>query len=470
MASKEWLPPNFYKEYIAEAKLHREKVIENLAFKEGAAAARILDFGSVYLKGNPSRLRKWSDVEEIFRQESFFYYITGCEEPDCHVVLNIATRECHLFIPKREADFGLWNGTPPTPVQAKATYDVEYCHYDDELVNVLSSIDGPVNVMDGEDIKLLGVAADRAESKHLRTAMSEARLIKSAFEIDMMRTAAQISGHAHIAVMKLMKSLKPGVDTEVQAHALFEYECFKKGCHHQAYGSICASGCDAATLHYVRNDKVLSTDPGTFLLIDSGCEFHTYASDITRTYPIGGKFSATEEGTIVYNIVLAAQKAVLAVIKSGINWEDMHRLANRVICEGLQKTGVLKGSVDELIDHFIPALFFPHGQEVHDVGGYPKGTERIDEPGIRYLRMRRKLVAGMVLTVEPGLYFIDDLLEPALKNPETAKYFDVETLERFRRVGGVRIEDDVVITQDGYDSLSCWIPKEIADIEFVMAT
>ncbi|TPX30713.1 hypothetical protein SeMB42_g07875 [Synchytrium endobioticum] len=464
MATKnDWTPNNFYEPYIKEAARHREKVVKEL-LKQGAA-----NEGAIYLVGNRSTWRKWSDVAQDFRQESFFYYVTGCEEPNYHVIIDIPTLETHLIIPRFEADYALWHGKPPTLAQAKEIYGADYCHYDDEMVALLCKVNGMVHVMDGEDVSALEGKAV-VETKHLRWAMSEARVVKSELEIEMMRKAARISGNAHIACMKYVK---PGKASEMQMHALFGYECFRHGCPHQAYSPICAGGCCASVLHYVRNDRDISPQPDSLILMDCGCEFHTYSSDITRTYPIGGKF--TGEAKIVYEIVLQAQKAVLREIKAGVDWEDMHRLANRVICEGLQKCGILKGSTDELIENFVPVVFFPHGlghllgQEVHDVGGYPPGTVPIDEPGIRNLRMRRKLVPGMCVTVEPGVYFNVDMIEPALRDPQVGRFIDRDVLDRFRGVGGVRIEDDLVITEDGYESLSCWIAKEIEDIEAVMA-
>ncbi|KAJ2992327.1 hypothetical protein HDV02_003149 [Globomyces sp. JEL0801] len=180
-----------------------------------------------------------------------------------------------------------------------------------------------------------------------------------------------------------------------------------------------------------------------------------------QQYPLGGVYVGDYK--TVYEIVLDANKTVINALKPGVKWEDMHRLAENVILKGLLKVG---------LGHLI-------GIDVHDCGGYPKGVERIPEPGIKYLRMRRTLVEGMVVTVEPGLYFVDALLDPAisifyyslilLADPKTKQFFNLDVLKRFRRVGGVRIEDDVWITKTGSDVLSKKVPKEIVEIESLMS-
>lgn len=283
-----------------------------------------------------------------------------------------------------------------------------------------------------------------------------------------MRKAAQITGNAHISLMKSVKNLS----SELQLHALFEYECFRFGAQFQAYTPIVAAGKNAATLHYIKNNLEIA-DRNQFLLVDAGCELNCYASDVTRTYPMSGKFTGIHK--TIYEIVLKCQLAVLEKLGPGIEYESLHRLAYREICIGLKNAGILVGSIEEMISNHIPALFFPHGLghflglDVHDVGGYPEGVERIQEPGIRYLRMRRTLEPGMVVTIEPGVYFIDALLDPAVLDPTVNKFLNLEVLKEFRSIGGVRIEDDCVITEQGHENLTGWIPKTIQEIESVMA-
>jgi Xaa-Pro dipeptidase len=187
---------------------------------------------------------------------------------------------------------------------------------------------------------------------------------------------------------------------------------------------------------------------------------------------VNGKF--TPEQKVIYDAVLDANRSVQRAMKPGTLWPDMHRLAERVIAERLRDAGLIRGTVDELMEAHIPALFMPHGLghlmglDVHDVGGYPEGTTRIDEPGIRSLRCGRYLEAGMVITVEPGIYFIDSVLERALADPLASRYLVREKLAHFRNFGGVRIEDDVLVTQNGSENLTK-VPRDTSEMEAVMA-
>lgn len=240
----------------------------------------------------------------------------------------------------------------------------------------------------------------------------------------------------------------------------------------QAYNPIVAFGRNGAVLHYVLNNAPIKQS-SNMLLVDAGCEFSCYASDVTRTYPVNGKY-AKEEG-IVYKIVLDAQEAVLKSLRPGVKWEDMHRLAEKVILDGLIAAGIVYGEYQELINNHISALFFPHGLghllgiDVHDVSGYPAGVERLQEPAIRYLRMRRTLEENMVVTVEPGVYFIDEILDEALSDLKLSKFINSKVLNNFRHIGGVRIEDDVLILKDGIEILTRDIPKDMEEIEKIMS-
>jgi Xaa-Pro dipeptidase len=187
---------------------------------------------------------------------------------------------------------------------------------------------------------------------------------------------------------------------------------------------------------------------------------------------VNGRFTADQR--TVYEAVLAANRAVQSAMKPGVAWPDMHRLAERTIATHLLAAGVLRGSVDAIMAAFVPNLFMPHGLghlmglDVHDPGGYPEGVARSEEPGLRSLRCGRRLEAGMVITVEPGLYFIDAVLGPALDDPRYAPFLVPEVLARFRGLGGVRIEDDVLVTATGADNLTR-VPRSVDEIEGVMA-
>jgi Xaa-Pro dipeptidase len=280
-----------------------------------------------------------------------------------------------------------------------------------------------------------------------------------------------VSSAAHVAVMQ---KCRPGL-MEYQLEAHFLHEIYSRGgCRFTAYTCICGCGPHSSVLHYghqgAPNDGPLGD--GDLFLNDSGAEYHGYASDITCTYPVNGRFTDDQRG--IYEAVLAANRAVQDAMKPGVSWPDMHRLTQKVIAEHLLAMGLLRGSLDELLARHVPALFMPHGLghlmglDVHDVGGYPEGVTRVDEPGLRSLRCGRALEAGMVITVEPGVYFIEAVLEPALGDAKLAHLLNVDAIARFRGFGGVRIEDDVVVTRTGAENLTD-VPRDVKEIEGVMA-
>ncbi|KAJ2992328.1 hypothetical protein HDV02_003150 [Globomyces sp. JEL0801] len=430
---------------ITLAKLNRSKTLVELA------KLKVKD-GVIYLKSNSNSNRKYTDTELPFRQESFYFYLTLSNLPDCHLTIDVQTQKSTLFIPKYPADHALWHGVPITPEKAKALLGVNECLTVDHLKNHLSKY-GTIHVIDKSEL-----ANPLTNDSHLISALTEARVIKSECEINLMRKAADISSDAHIALMKIVA---PGKSTELILCNAFKYHCSLQNAHQQAYLPIVGAGTNPAVLHHYSNDEPIPNNPEALVLVDAGCEVECYASDITRTYPLGGVYVGDYK--TVYEIVLDANKTVINALKPGVKWEDMHRLAENVILKGLLKVG---------LGHLI-------GIDVHDCGGYPKGVERIPEPGIKYLRMRRTLVEGMVVTVEPGLYFVDALLDPAisifyyslilLADPKTKQFFNLDVLKRFRRVGGVRIEDDVWITKTGSEVLSKKVPKEIVEIESLMS-
>ncbi|GJJ77704.1 Xaa-Pro dipeptidase [Entomortierella parvispora] len=441
------------------AKHHWSKVAKNLGLTEGL----------VYLKGDVLKERHDTDVELTFRQESNFYYLTGFAEHDAHVLFDLKTQKMTLLPYKLPEDHIVWMGMPPTEAELHTKYEADEIRFSTQLnaaiqesgastLYVLREEDAP------KDIKLT------INAEVLKDAIVTARMYKSAYEIEAMRKINHISSNAHVALMKAAKK----ASSEVELDALFRYETARFGARAQAYEPIVGVGANAATLHYGRNSSSFNGNHDQLCLVDAGAEQGCYASDITRTFPLNGKYAG--DAKTVYEIVLAMQKAVIAALKPGVQWEDMHRLAGKIAVEGLQKAGVLKAeySIEELLSKHIDGYFFPHGLghmiglDVHDVGGYPKGVERIQAPGLQYLRMRRTLEAGFVVTVEPGVYFVEFILNGAKNDAEIAKYINWEVTERFAKVGGVRIEDCIVITETGIDNLTI-APKEIAEIEAIMA-
>lgn len=284
------------------------------------------------------------------------------------------------------------------------------------------------------------------------------RVLKTKLELDVLRYVAEASSEAH---RKVMRFAKPG-KYEYQCEAQFYSHCYDlKGCRHVSYTCICGSGTNGAILHYghagAPNDK--SIKDGDMCLFDMGANYFGYAADITCSFPANGKFTANQK--LIYGAVLKACKAVHNAAKPGVSWVDMHRLSSRVILEELKAGGILKGEVDDMMKVYLGYYFQPHGLghllglDVHDVGGYlPGQPERPSELGPNRLRFARILQEGMFVTIEPGCYFIDMLLDKILADPELSKFVIPNVLERFRKFGGVRIEDDVYIGANGVEDFT----------------
>ncbi|XP_076387318.1 xaa-Pro dipeptidase isoform X2 [Megachile rotundata] len=298
------------------------------------------------------------------------------------------------------------------------------------------------------------------------------RVIKSPQEIKVLEYVIKISSDAHKSVMHM---IKPGL-AEFQMEAAFMHYVYSNGgCRHVSYTCICGSGHNASILHYghagAPNNKIIKD--GDMCLFDMGGNYCGYAADITCSFPANGKF--TDDQKMIYNAVLAARDAVMNTAKPNVAWTDMHLLANKTMLVSLKSGGLLVGDVDDMMKAGLNEVFQPHGLghlmglDVHDVGGYLPGyPERSTAPGLRKLRTGRILQPGMVLTIEPGCYFIDSLLDAALKNSNQSKFIVTEVLKRFRGWGGVRIEDDVLITETGVRNLTD-VPRTVEEIEKWMA-
>uniref|UniRef100_A0A7S1I9H1 Peptidase M24 domain-containing protein n=1 Tax=Eutreptiella gymnastica TaxID=73025 RepID=A0A7S1I9H1_9EUGL len=271
-----------------------------------------------------------------------------------------------------------------------------------------------------------------------------------------------------------MRHIKQGM-TEMHLEAMFKaWTAYHAGCRHMSYTCICGSGTNGAILHYGHagrpNDRIL--EHGDMVVLDMGAEYAGYATDLTRSYPVSGKF--TEDQVAIFNAVREAQEAVFASMKPGACWVELHRLSERVILSHLLKIGVVhNGTVEEMMAVNLGSVFMPHGLghlvglHVHDVGGYPDGTERPVDPGPCWLRSARPLKAGMVITVEPGCYFIQGWLDIALGNPSHAQYLNLSVLERFKDFGGVRLEDDVLVVATGIENFTV-LPSTVEEIEAVV--
>ena len=399
------------------------------------------------------------DTEYPFRQDSDFLYLTGFQEPDAVLVLVPGRRhgQCVLFCRDRDPARELWDGYRAGPEGAVERYGADDAFPIGDIDDILPGlIEGRERVYysmgrsRGFDARLMGWvnsirereasgAVPPGEFTDLDHMLHELRLVKSAGELRVMRHAAQVTAQAHCAAMR---ACRPGL-YEYQLEAELAYAWARGGARFPAYPAIVGGGANGCILHYVENSERLRD--GDLVLIDAGCEYHGYAADVTRTFPVNGRFSPAQRA--LYEVVQAAHAAGVAASRAGNHWNQPHDATLRVITEGLVDLGLLRGRVPKLIKDGAYRDFYMHraghwlGLDVHDVGDYRVGGEwRLLEP-------------GMVMTMEPGIYVAPD-------NTRVAK--------KWRGIG-IRIEDDVAITADGPEILSAAVPVAPDDIEALMA-
>jgi len=294
----------------------------------------------------------------------------------------------------------------------------------------------------------------------LKPAIEVSRVVKDEFEVAMIRKANEVSALAHHAVIRRAKK----ASNERELEAAFLEKCVSHGAHEMAYHPILASGRAAATLHYVANDAPLAGKQN--VLIDAAGEWDNYAADITRTFPLSGKFS--KESRDIYDIVLKMQKECIAALNEGVVWDNIHILAHQIAIDGLLSLGVLKGDKHAILEARTSAAFFPHGlghylgMDTHDTGGNANYED--EDKLFRYLRVRGKVPAGSVITVEPGVYFCEFIIRPYLEDPKHNQYIDSAVLDKYWDVGGVRIEDDILVTETGSENLTTAV-KEPGELE-----
>jgi len=414
--------------------------------------------GNIALIGSASTRTRNRDVDYPFRQDSDFYYLTGFNEPEALAVFIPGREQGEYLLFCREFDEkkALWEGAHAGLEGATKHFEADDAFPIDDLNDILpgllenkTKVFYPMGRDSDLDHSLLEwIKHIRSQSRNgavapgelvsLEHILHEMRLFKSTAELKLMRRAAEVSAAAHA---NAMQKCKPGL-YEYQVEAELLYHFAQNGLRAVAYPSIVASGKNACVLHYTENtDKIKS---GDLLLIDAGAECDHYAADITRTFPISGRF--TEPQKQLYQLVLDAQTAALEQIKPGVPWNLAHEASVEVLTKGLVALGLLKGKVSKLIKDEKYKQFYMHrighwlGMDVHDVGDYKINQEwRLLEP-------------GMVLTVEPGLYI------PV----------DCKTVDAKWRGIGIRIEDDVLVTAQGHEVLTGGVPKTIADIEALM--
>jgi len=415
------------------------------------AAVAILPSAPIAVRSN--------DVEFIYRQDNDFYYLTGFAEPESVALLAPGHKdgEFVMFVRPRDRERETWTGRRAGVEGAMLEYGADKAYTLDEFDRVLARyLEGVERVyyplghnerINARVLELMrGAQAMRPRTGSGPIAMldpreliHEARLKKRPEELDAMRRAAAISREAHIEAMRRAR----GGMMEWEIEAVVDYAFRSRGASGPSYPSIIASGPNAATLHYIHNDRRMAA--GELLLIDAGCEYDFYASDVTRTFPVGARFSEAQRA--LYSVVLEAQRRGIEAVRPGVRFDDVHEAALRVLVEGMIDLGLIKGPLDDALATSAYRRYYMHrtshwlGMDVHDVGLYRMGgSSRVLEP-------------SMVLTVEPGIYIAAD---------------DDNAPQALRGVG-VRIEDDVLVTADGHEVLTATIPKTIEEVEALTA-
>ena len=417
---------------------------ENLTKRPEAEGAAFL-FGAApeYLRNN--------DVHHAYRQDSTFYYFSGFDEPESYLL--ILPKKTVMFVRKRDALKEMWEGERYGIEGALSVFGVDEAYaYDEfeakmpELLKGIESLYYRANVIETEDRKVFSIleALRRSYGRSGRGLLSikdpsdlvgELRLRKSSEEIEFMRKACLYTANAHKAAMI---ETRPGMN-EFQVEAMIDYSFRKQGCQRLGYGSIVAGGKNATCLHYRANNEALRD--GDLLLIDAGGEFNYYTSDITRTFPIGKTFSKAQAK--IYDLVLKAQVSCIGLAKPGTTLVQIHQNASEILTDGMLQLGFLKGSRDALIKSSEFRKYYPHGtghwlgMDVHDAGLYLTNGEP------------RRLEKGMMFTIEPGFY-----VQPN----------DKEAPAEFRDIG-IRIEDDILITDTGCEVMTAGVPKNRDEIE-----
>jgi len=457
---------------------HREKLLRVLQEKLSDHSAC-----TVLLQGGNEISVYDTDTVWDFKQESNFQWLFGVREPGCFGTLDISTGAAYLFVPRLPEEYEAWMGPRRTLEWFRTMYEVDDAFFVDELADVLqdrlhadkllvyhglnrdSGLQLQEPIFNGvEQFQLI-------KDSMLWDALAECRVLKDDDELSVLQFVNDVSSDAHVAVMK---GVRPGTP-EYISEAEFKHYAFLRGCARVGYHCICPSGSRCAILHYghAAFPNAAEVREGEMKLHDMGAEYHCYTSDITCTFPVDGHF--TDAQRIVYEAVWEATLAVERAVQPGVSYRDMHLLAERVLLEQMTVAGLFQGSIEEMQELHIMSHFMPHGLghclglDVHDVGGYPPGENRHQDKRVQQnLRCGRELMEGMVITVEPGFYFVDYLLKSALSDASKAQYIVPSRLAELQSVGGVRIEDDVFVTSDGCRVLTR-VPRTVSEIEAVMA-
>ena len=419
--------------------------------------ASAIKFGIAVIPTAAERIRN-KDAHFPYRFDSYFHYLTGFNEPESVVVvIGGKPSRSILFCRAKHEEREIWDGFRYGPEEAKTQFNFDDTFAIDEIDKILpqlienkDAIFTPIGIESNWDNKMMGwLNKTRSRAREgitapaslidVREILDEMRLIKDPDELNIMRRAAKISAEAHVNAMLATKPEK--YEYEIEAELLYHFK--KNGSQFPAYTSIVAGGKNACVLHYIENNAVLND--GDLLLIDAGCELDGYASDITRTFPVSGKFSGPQR--MIYELVLDAQQAAMEATSRGNSWQAPHDAATKVLAQGFIDLKLCHGSLDKVLENREYSRYYMHrtghwlGRDVHDVGNY-----KDDEQW-------RSLEPGMVLTIEPGCY-----IRSAPDIPE--QFWNI----------GIRIEDDAIVNQDsGCEIITSGVPKTINDIESLMS-
>jgi Xaa-Pro aminopeptidase len=421
------------------------EVVLQLERRRSAAVAawRLTDQVVAIGAGDPIPVPGRGDVTYRFRAHSDYYYLTDRDTPGGVLAFDPNDGWIHFHRPV-DVNVAVWLGAPAEEPEGPTT---------DSLGKWLSS-------RGDRSVAFLGVPPadvpfDAALSEELRRALGEIRRRKDALELERMRIAKRATRAAFATVVPLLEA---GV-TERAAQIELEAEALRSGADAMAYDTIVASGPNSAALHFAPTSRQMRSRE--LVLIDAGAEYRGYASDITRTYPVGGTF--TSDQVELHSIVRAAELAAIERCVPETEWRDVHLTAARLIAEGLASFGILRGETDSLIESGAVWLFFPHGVGhlvglgVRDAGGILP-DRRDDQPPFPHLRIDLPLEPGMVVTVEPGIYFIPALLGSAEHRHRHGEHVIWDRVDRMLDFGGVRIEDNVLITESGHEVITADVP------------
>lgn len=411
---------------------------------------------AIVIAGASTQYRN-ADSSYAFRQDSNFWYLTGFNEAEATLVVltdNSKTAKSIAFVPEKDKLKEIWDGYRAGPEGAVKDHGFDEAYnnseINDQLPELLKGRDRvfyPVGKNAGLDQNIIEwIKTAKSKDRHsspidiadATSKVGNQRLIKDAHEIDLMKKACRISAESHVEAMKFVK---PGM-TEQEMEAFYLYEFAKRGGRFSAYTPIVAGGENACVLHYVENSKPLLD--GDLLLVDAGCEYDFYASDITRTFPVSGKF--TDAQLAIYEVVLEAESKAIAAVSVNNNVMDAQIISEKVVTQGLIDLGILKGSLDDLHAKGAFKEFYMHkighwlGIDVHDAGDYMEDNQ--------FMQFK----PGMVTTIEPGIYI-----------PSSANVDD-----KWKGIG-IRIEDDILVTPDGNENLTEFVPSDPKEIEALMA-